>query len=69
MTVELDQAMLIDLVKGTFPHFDLFEERIIGHCGAYSDNSGWHWYDANLKLYSEQELLDLYKMCKKSWKR
>lgn len=67
MTVELTKSMLIDLVRGTFPNFDLFENRMIAHCGTYNDNQGWQWYNHNLKLYNEEELMQMYKMCKESW--
>jgi hypothetical protein len=68
MTVELDKKALISLVVGQPPHYSIFEYDIIKKCGSYSDNRGWTWMTIHLEELSEEDLFDLYELCRYSWK-
>ena len=66
MKVELDKKDLINLVNGVSPGYDLFENPTVKRCGRYSGSYGtWDWISYELDKLSEEELLNLYKLCKK----
>jgi len=68
MKIDLDKKGLIDLVKGTSPHYDLFENSIVKLCGTFNGSSGtWSWNEYELEKLNERQLYDLYKSCRSSW--
>jgi len=71
MKVELNQADLVNLVKGTSPYYSEFENPLVKRAGGYmSGGHGeqWHWGSTNeMKELSEDELWELYNICKNSW--
>ncbi len=68
MKIELDKKGLIDLVNGTSPYYDLFNDSRIKLCGSYNDSYGtWSWKNYELKKLSEEQLYSLYKLCRNSW--
>lgn len=68
MNVELITKDLQNLVKGVSPHYSQFDNPLVKKAGhEYSDQYGiTYWY--KLDSLSDQELWDLYHICKSSWK-
>lgn len=67
MKLELDKEDLISLVMGKVPNYAAMVK--CGDLGWGSDNRGWQWYESKLKELSEEELYDLYLLCKNSWEK
>ncbi len=68
MKVDLDKKALVDLVKGTGPHYDLFDNPLVKLCGKFNGRYGtWAWNKYELEKCSEEQLYDLYKLCRSSW--
>ena len=68
MKVDLDKKALVDLVNGTSPNYDLFDNPLIKLCGTFNGSYGtWSWNKDNLEKCSEEQLYDLYKLCRSSW--
>jgi hypothetical protein len=67
MNIELDRKDLESLVKGSEPHYHAFNHPLVIKAGhRYSDQYGrttWH----NLDSLSDEELHQLYMVCKTSW--
>lgn len=67
MNIELDRKGLESLIKGTGPHFDAFKNNLVVKAGfEYSDQYGridWR----NLSSLTDNELYELYIICRKSW--
>ncbi len=68
MNIDLDKNDLINLVRGQPPYYPIFDNVLIKSSGYYNDNKGWVWYKYELDKLTEQELFDLYQLCKDSWK-
>jgi len=69
MYLNLDKIDLISLVKGSEPSFSVMEHRDIHNKGYFNDYRGrWEWNDSNLNGCTEEELLNVYIICKVSWK-
>jgi hypothetical protein len=67
MKIELDRKGLEILVAGSQPYYNEFDNPLVkkaGHC--YSDQYGrtsWH----NLNALTDEELYELYIICRNSW--
>jgi hypothetical protein len=69
MLVELDKRDLSLLVMGTKPYYSLFEHPQVKGRGKYYDQTAnWDWNTTKLQELSEQELYDLFILCRDSWK-
>lgn len=66
MIVYLDKADLISLVNGKSPDFTVMDYPLISARGHYTDAYGWRWH--SLEELTEEQLLEVYNMCKNSWK-
>lgn len=68
MLVELDRKALETLVKGSRPYYG-FENDLVKKAGYFYNeqysSSGTYWY--NLKNLTDEELYELYKICRDSW--
>ena len=68
MNFDLDKKDLISLVKGTHPHYDVFEHKLVKRCGNYTGGMSDRWsWNYNISDLTEVELFDLYTTCKNSW--
>lgn len=69
MKVELTKQDLISLVKGIEPYYSVFDNPIVKKCGSYAGgfSSGWDWDEYRLEELTENELWDLYILCRDSW--
>jgi hypothetical protein len=69
MTVELNKKDLISLVVGTPPYYSKFEDHLVKRCGSFTGGfaDSWNWHHHELNQLSEQDLWDLYVMCRDSW--
>ena len=69
MRLELDKSDLVSLVKGSVPNYSVMEKPLISISGIYNGSyDKWEWnYKFEEKL-TEQELLDMYILCRDSWK-
>lgn len=67
MTATLDKTDLMNLVGGISPNYDVMGYPVVSDCGEYTELHGWTWSLYGLSERSEQELWDLYQLCKNSW--
>lgn len=69
--MDLDKDDLVSLVKGTSPWYSAMDQPLVQRYGSYSGPRGeeWAWHTWRLKECSEEELLELYQICKDSWKK
>ena len=67
MKVELDRDALETLVKGSQPYYNEFENELVKKAGHfYNDQYGkTNWY--KLKDLTDEELYELYEICRNSW--
>lgn len=68
--LELDKQDLISLAKGTSPNYSVMDNTLVKKYGSYTGGfkDEWNWeYDAFEKC-SETEILEIYQLCKNSWK-
>ena len=68
MKVELTKEDLKSLVMGTSPYYSVFEVALVKNNGSYTGGfvERWDW-NLNDKL-TENQLWDLYVICRDSWK-
>lgn len=69
MNFELDRKDVISLLKGTEPHYSVMDKipnDLGSYFGGFKDE--WQWNNNIPEKYSDEELLDLYLICKQSWK-
>jgi hypothetical protein len=67
MTLELDREDLKALVKGMPPYYDVFEHPLVQKAGyQYFHNLGTSDWN-NLDDFTEDELYQLFVICKNSW--
>ncbi len=66
MTVDLDHPALVSLVKGTSPHYDVFNHPLVKQGGSYIGgfHDRWDWDTYALKRMTAQQLWELYQICK-----
>jgi len=68
MTIQLTQKEAIHLLMGaTGPHFNLFNDPLIGGLGYYIDSKGWTWDNSKLMELSTKQIYQLYNRCENSW--
>lgn len=67
MIIEVDRKDLEAMVKGTCPSYDVMNRPLIAANGSYVGGfvDDWKW---SLKFNTEEELFEMYKVCKNSWK-
>ena len=68
MKVELDREDLLSLVKGKTPYYSVFEEPIVKKNGKWIGGHVDKWQWGNIESLSNEELFELYTICKNSWK-
>jgi hypothetical protein len=67
--LKIGKDTLIDLVFGVGPNFNIFKNPTVARCGKYNGSYGsWSWDMVELNKLTEDELYDLYKLCRDSWK-
>ncbi|GEP65481.1 MULTISPECIES: hypothetical protein [Clostridium] len=68
LKLDLDKKDLISLVKGTDPNLNVMEHPKISCCGNYRvQNSRWDWNQHVFEKYTDEEIYEIYKICKNSW--
>ena len=66
MLVVLDKNDLKALVNGVNVPFSVFENKLVASYGTYSGSYGtWSWKSGILDKLTENELLELYNICKR----
>ena len=69
MKVELNKKDLISLVMGIVPPYSVYNEPLVKkcgeHCGGFVDR--WDWDNFELEKLTEEELYELYNICKEGW--
>lgn len=67
MTIDLDRKGLETLVKGCSPYYSEFENPLVKKAGhLYNDQYGKTYWN-NLSELTDEELYQLYLICKNSW--
>lgn len=71
MHMELDKADLVSLVRGTDPNYSAMDHPLVKQYGRYwgGFRDEWDWDTDRLKKCTEEQLLDIYRICKDSWKK
>jgi hypothetical protein len=68
MDVKLDRKDLESLVRGVSPYYSVFENPLVKRCGSWTggfvDKWSWNKFDD----LSDSQLMELYTICKESWK-
>lgn len=70
MNVELDRKDIISLLRGTTPAYSVMDKipkELGSYVGGFVDSWQWNYISENVS-YSDEQLYDLYLMCKNSWK-
>lgn len=69
MVLDLDKKDLINLVKGSSPNYEVMEHPLVEKSGRYTGGfvEKWDWREYRLKEMTEEELVELYNICKNSW--
>ena len=69
MIVDLDRKDIISLLTGSQPNYSVID-KIPEEFGYYVGGFNiWRWNDISENVsYSDEQLYDLYLMCKNSWK-
>jgi len=67
----LDNEDLISMVRGQEPHYSVFNHSLVKSCGCYVGgfHDHWSWTNSALEKLTKNELLELYRVCKESWKK
>jgi len=70
MKVELDRDDLVSLVKGTYPSYEIMDSPLIRLSGKYVGgfHDKWVWNDKFSPVLTEDNLWEMYNICKDSWK-
>ncbi|MEK4030821.1 hypothetical protein MKZ02_20085 [Pseudobacillus sp. FSL P4-0506] len=69
LRLELEKEDLVSLVKGSEPNYGVMDHPLIDKCGEYSGSYGrWDWNQYRLEKLTEKELMEIYRICKRSWK-
>lgn len=65
---ELDTNDLINLVNGSVPNYQIMNNQLISKNGWFSGSCGeWNWN--SLDDLTKDELIQIYQLCKNSWKK
>lgn len=68
MKLDLDKKDLISLAKGTSPNYSVMNNPLIKKHGSYNASYGdWNWDYTAFEECSEEQILEIYKLCKNSW--
>lgn len=68
MKLDLIKEDLVCLAKGIEPNYSAMDNNKIKRHGSFNEPLGWKWkYDA-FKECTEDEILEIYLICKNSWK-
>ena len=70
MIVDLDRKDIISLLKGSKPNYNVINkipEELGYYVGGFVNDWRWNYFSENVS-YSDEQLYDLYLMCKNSWK-
>lgn len=67
---ELDHTDLVNLVRGTKPHYSVMNDPLVSKYGNFRANvpGEWYWVHHKLRKASDEDLLKLYRICKNSFK-
>lgn len=66
MNVELSKKDLVSLVMGTPPDYNLLTNPLVRSAGRYVAGfvDKWYWSEEALLLLSEEQLWEIYTMCR-----
>ena len=69
MVVDLTAEDLVNLVKGTSPSFDLFDNEVVKRCGFYNGSYGtWSWKIHAIESLDDKDIYALYVLCRDCYK-
>lgn len=70
MKVELEKDDLVSLVIGTVPCYNVFDHHLVQKTGRYIGGhvDSWKWDRSEVEKLTQEDLWDLYQLCKLSWK-
>jgi len=68
MLVDLDRKALETLAQGSEPNYDIFENPLIKRAGGYHGGFRDEWFWFGWKRFTDEELIQIYELCRDSWK-
>lgn len=71
MKVDLDRDDLLRMIYGSSPHKDIEKDDLVKNARFLYKQKTYElytWSPIKLSKYSDEDLLKLYYLCKKSWK-
>lgn len=70
MNIDLSKKDLVNLVKGQSPYYNVMNNPLVKQCGNYVGGfyDKWNWHSTELEKLTEEQLYQLYTLCKDSWK-
>lgn len=70
MVIELEKEDLVNLVKGSNPHYNVMNDSLIKQCGSFigGHHDRWEWDNSSLEKLTESQLWQMYSVCRDSWK-
>ena len=69
MTVNLDRQDIISLLKGIKPYYSVMDKipkELGSYIGGFANDWEWNDFDKNVS-YTDEQLYELYLICKNSW--
>lgn len=70
MKLDLDREDLISLAKGQTPNYSVMGNSKIKPHGSFSGSYGqWDWNYCSFEKCSDEEIFEIYSICKQSWKK
>lgn len=69
MKLDLDREDLISLAKGQIPNYSAMDNPKISAHGSFAASYGrWDWNYCSFEKCSDEEIFEIYNICKQSWK-
>jgi len=71
MLVDLDRESLIHLAKGVEPYYSVMDHPLVKANGSYTGGhlDRWDWSWRAFENLSDEEILEVYNLCRNSWKK
>lgn len=69
--LQIDKSDLVNMVCGIEPYYSVWDNRLVSDNGGPSGPRGdeWKWNICKLDECNKEQLIEIYTLCKKSWKK
>lgn len=71
MNIQLSKEDLVNMVQGTTPNYGVMSHPLITITGSYTGGfkDEWNWHHSKLMELEDYQLMEIYNVCKDSWKK